>query len=140
MSRIGLSMHPSVSLAMLYCLRFRLSLVTTGLPCPFLLQRDLFAGLASVCLLPLACSCLFCRFADGRTILEHACVFFAFISCINMPWCVFRCFYGLVLKMAPSSRGLPGVVMDGRPYAKNFVMGSLQLGQGGCSSAPFPSW
>ena len=33
--------------------------------------------------------------------------------------------------------GLPGFVMDGRPCAKNFVTGSLQLGQGGCSSAPW---
>ena len=42
LSRSGLSMHPSVSPAMFHCLRLRLSLVTTGLPCPFLVVSCTF--------------------------------------------------------------------------------------------------
>ena len=67
-------------------------MITLSFPCGYVyLQRDLFAGLASVCLLPLAWSCLFCRFADGSMP--------AFLR-------VHFVYSGLVMKMAPSSRGV----------------------------------
>ena len=140
LSRIGLFVHPSVSNAVFHCLRLRILLVIAGLPCPFLVVSCTLPSTRSVCrsgecLHPPSCVLLYVfvvLLMGARSWSMRA--FSRSFRVDNMSQCEFFLF--------PPAGDEDGSVVTwvGRPCAKNFVMGSLQVGQGSCSSAPFPSW